>query len=63
VVEVEGCRGRRGEENGSEDLVGNVVCLDDAACAPDLPDLRVINGPFVSFVGLRDDVKTLDEAG
>jgi hypothetical protein len=35
--------------------------LNDAACAPDLPDLAVIDAPFVFLVGCGNNVEALDE--
>lgn len=40
--------------------VGNVVCLDDTACAPYLEDLGVVDVPVVLLVCLVDDVDSLD---
>lgn len=50
-------------EHGGEDLVREVVGLDDAAGAPDLPDGAVVDAPGVGVVGGGDGVEALDEGG
>lgn len=51
------------EEYWREDLVRDVVCLNDAAGTPYLPDLTVINAPLVLLICSCNDVHALDEAG
>ena len=41
--------------------VGDVVGTNDAAIAPNLYHIRKIDHPFVRFIGLVNDIKTLDE--
>lgn len=64
-VEVGGIGGGGGVEfgeDGTQDLVGDVVGLDDAACAPDLPYIGEVDLPVVLLVCAGDDVETLDVA-
>ena len=49
-------------ENGCEEG-GDVVGLDDAACAPDFYDVAEVDGPFVLFVGYVDDAYSLHVGG
>lgn len=46
-------------EDGLEH-VGNVVCLDDTTCAPDLENLGKVDVPVMFLVGLIDDVDALN---